>query len=81
MRNNIRRALPKLKNIYCKDTKEEDQMIISHMPWFCRTAVKFEQCNINIFCLTNKSTIKTYHINVTSITHVDKQNWYGLSQK
>ena len=47
----FRRAPPKLKNIYYKDTKEKDQMIISHMACFCRTGVKFEQCNINIFCL------------------------------
>ena len=49
-------------------------MIISHMACFCRTGVKFEQCNIDIFCLTNKITIKTYDINRTLITHVDKQN-------
>ena len=28
-------------------------MIISHMACFCRTGVKSEQCNTNIFCLTN----------------------------
>ena len=28
-----------------------------------------------------KINIKTYEINGTSIAHVDKQNWYGKSQK
>ena len=44
------------------------------MACFCRTRVNFEQCNINIFCLTNKITIKTYDINGASVTHVHKQN-------
>ena len=47
------------------------------MACFCRMEVKFEQYNINIFCLTNKIAIKTCDISGTSITHVDKQNWYG----
>ena len=41
-------------------------MIISHMTCFCRTGIKFEQCN--------KINIKTYDIDGASVTHVDKQN-------
>ena len=43
-----------------KTQKKIYQMIISHMACFCRAGVKFEQCNINIFChLNNGSTLKT----------------------
>ena len=73
----FRTAPPKLKNIYYKDTEKKDQMIVSHMACFCGTGVRIQQCNINIFCWTNKITIKTYDTNWTSITHVNKQNWYG----
>ena len=48
MYGSFRRAPPKLKIICYKDTKEKDQMIISHMGCFCRTEVKLEQCNNNI---------------------------------
>ena len=60
--SSIGRATPKLKNVYYKDTKEKYQMIVSHMACFCRTGVIFEECNLNIFCLTNKTTIKTCDI-------------------
>ena len=67
-------------NIYYKVTKEKDHMIISHITCFCPTGLSLN--NINTFCLTkyilfNKITIKIYNINGTSITHADKQNWYG----
>ena len=58
----FRRAPPKLKNIYYKDKKEKDQMIISHMACFCGTGVKFEQCNINIFCLIRLNKISDYYL-------------------
>ena len=35
------------------------------MACFCRTEVKFEEYNINIFCLTNKIAIK----HATSVEH------------
>ena len=37
-------------------------MIISHMACFCRTGVKFEQCNINIFYLIALNKISDYHL-------------------
>ena len=56
-------------------------MIISHITCFCPTSLSLNNAiYIYIFCLTkyilfNKITInKTYDINGTSITHVDKQN-------
>ena len=48
-------------------------MIISHITCFCPTGLSFNNV-IYIYILFNKITIKTYDINGTSITHVDKQN-------
>ena len=36
------------------------------MAYFCRTGVKFEQCNMNIFCLTN---IRLPLKHITSMKH------------
>ena len=41
-------------------------MIISHTACFCRMWVKFEQCNINVFCLTN---IRLQLKHTTSMEH------------
>ena len=37
-------------------------MIVSHMIFFIEQGVNFKQYSINIFCLINKITFKTYDL-------------------
>ena len=48
------------------------------MVCLCRTGVKFEQCNKNKFCLTNKIIIKTFYITEHSFNHSHKKRFLWL---
>ena len=62
-KEHLQKAPPKLKEIYILKIQKKKIKLFFHI-WldFVTQGGNFKQYNINIFCLTNKITFKTYDI-------------------